>query len=113
MKLVFFIAIVLFFVSEFIYENSFLIWVLHFRWVYNNFKSLFSLLYNGLLQQVTLYLYHALQHRASRTRQLTPMLSFPEARMKVEEAITEEWKKIVASELHPLVGITAFYLCCP
>ena len=38
MKLVFFIAIILFFAAEIIYENSFLICVLHFRWVYNNFK---------------------------------------------------------------------------
>ena len=42
MKLVFFIAIILFFAAEFIYENSFLICVLHFQWVYNNFKSIFN-----------------------------------------------------------------------
>ena len=40
MKLVFFIAIILFFTAEFIYENSFVICVLHFRLVYNYFKSI-------------------------------------------------------------------------
>ena len=42
MKLVFFIAIILFFAAEFIYENSFLLCVLHTRLVYNNFKSMFN-----------------------------------------------------------------------
>ena len=38
----FFSAIILFFATEFIYENSLLVCVLHFRWVYNNFKSIFN-----------------------------------------------------------------------
>ena len=42
MNLVFFIAIILFFAAEFIYENSFLLCVLHIRLVYNNFKSMFN-----------------------------------------------------------------------
>ena len=40
MKLVFFIAIILFFAAEFIYENSSLLCVLHIRLVYNNIKSM-------------------------------------------------------------------------
>ena len=40
MKLVFFITITLFFAAEFIYENSSLLYVLHFQLVYNNFKSI-------------------------------------------------------------------------
>ena len=41
MKLDFFIAII-FFAAEFLYENSFLLCVLHFWLVYNNFKSIFN-----------------------------------------------------------------------
>ena len=40
MKLVFFIAIILFFAAEFVYENSFIIRELHFQWVSNNSKSI-------------------------------------------------------------------------
>ena len=36
------IAIILFFAAEFIYENSFLLCVLHIRLVYNNFKYMFN-----------------------------------------------------------------------
>ena len=42
MKLVFIIAIKLFFAGEFLYENSFLLWVLHFRLFYTNFKYIFN-----------------------------------------------------------------------
>ena len=42
MKLVFFIAIILFFAAEFIYENSSLLCGLNFRLVYNNFKFIFN-----------------------------------------------------------------------
>ena len=42
MKLVFFIANILFFAAEFIYENSFLICELHFRLVYNNLKYILN-----------------------------------------------------------------------
>ena len=41
MKLVFFIAKILLFAAEFIYENKFLC-VLHIRLVYNNLKSIFN-----------------------------------------------------------------------
>ena len=42
MKSVFFIAIILFFATEFLYENGSLLCVLHIRLVYNNFKFIFN-----------------------------------------------------------------------
>ena len=53
MKLVFFIAIILFFALEFIYANSSLC-VLHIRLVYNNFKSIFNKKKNSHEENVTI-----------------------------------------------------------
>ena len=54
-----------------------------------------------------MYLYHAIQHRSSRFRLLTPMISAEEAKKKIEQTIENEWKKIVASELRPMVSLVA------
>ena len=59
MKLVFFIAIILFFAAEFIYEKSFLLWVLHVQLFYTNFKSILNK--NSLEENV--YHYNSYRHR--------------------------------------------------